>query len=429
MKKLILILILCFCSIPIMHADVSMDAPLGSNSSQGVEEGVNQESKVGNNGNLEEKTSEGDGENTETTAVTLKSPSAIIMEASTKKVLLEKASHDELAPASMTKIMTMLLIVEEIEKGNLSLDDDVIISQHAAGMGGSQVYLEANSHASVRDLLTSIGIASANDAAVAMAEKIGGTEENFVSMMNKRAKELGCTNTNFKNAHGLDEEGHYSSSYDMALMASELVKHEDILDITSTYETTLNHQNGKSIWLVNTNSLIRFYSGLDGLKTGFTDNAGYCLTGTMKRNDMRLITVVMHASLKEDRNTDTINMMEYAFSMFYKDTLVSKDKVIGEMFIDNSKDRKVKYYLEEDASVVLDKNVKSVNYKYDIELDNVKAPLKKGDVVGKLILKYDDTEKEYNLIVKDDVKEAGYFNRMLNYFKDIVSGNVNVINF
>jgi len=365
----------------------------------------------------------------ESTAVTLKSPSAIIMEASTKKILLEKSSRDELAPASMTKIMTMLLIMEEIEKGNLSLDDDVLISANAAGMGGSQVYLEANSHASVKDLLTSIGVASANDAAVAMAEKIGGTQENFVSMMNKRAKELGCTNTNFKNAHGLDEDGHYSSAYDMALMASELIKHEDILDITSTYETTITHQNGKSSWLVNTNSLIRFYSGLDGLKTGFTDKAGYCLTGTMKRNDMRLITVVMNASEKEDRNTDTINMMEYAFSMFYKDTLVSKDEVIGEMFIDNSKKRKVKYYLEEDASVVLDKNTDNINYKYDIELDSVKAPLKSGDVVGSLILKYDGTEKEFNLIVKEEVEEAGYFNRMLNYLKDIVSGNVNVINF
>ena len=419
MKKLILIFVLMMFLVPSLSAI--------EDNLESQEEVLNQETNdnVEANNEGEEKPEVKE----ESTAVTLKSPSAIIMEASTKKILLEKSSRDELAPASMTKIMTMLLIMEEIEKGNLSLDDDVLISANAAGMGGSQVYLEANSHASVKDLLTSIGVASANDAAVAMAEKIGGTQENFVSMMNKRAKELGCTNTNFKNAHGLDEDGHYSSAYDMALMASELIKHEDILDITSTYETTITHQNGKSSWLVNTNSLIRFYSGLDGLKTGFTDKAGYCLTGTMKRNDMRLITVVMNASEKEDRNTDTINMMEYAFSMFYKDTLVSKDEVIGEMFIDNSKKRKVKYYLEEDASVVLDKNTDNINYKYDIELDSVKAPLKSGDVVGSLILKYDGTEKEFNLIVKEEVEEAGYFNRMLNYLRDIVSGNVNVINF
>ncbi len=407
-----------FLVVPIINAEEILE---NSQDETKSEETVNQDEL---NSESEESVKE-----EEKTLITLKSPSAIIMETSTKKILLEKASHERLAPASMTKIMTMLLIMEEIERGNLSLDDDVLISAHAAGMGGSQVYLEANSHASVKDLLTSIGVASANDAAVAMAEKIGGTEENFVNMMNKRAKELGCKDTNFKNAHGLDEEGHYSSSYDMALMATELVKHESILDITSTYETTLTHQNGKSSWLVNTNSLIRFYSGLDGLKTGFTDSAGYCLTGTMKRNDMRLITVVMNASVKEDRNTDTINMMEYAFSMFYKDTLVSKDTVIGEMFIDNSKKRKVKYYLEEDATIVLDKNTSNVKFKIDAELDNVKAPLKAGDVVGTLTLVYDEGEKDYNLIVKEEVHEAGYFGRMLNYLRDIVSGNVNVINF
>lgn len=367
-------------------------------------------------------------ETTDTTAIQLKSQSGIIMEASTKKVLLEKESHEHLAPASMTKIMTMLLIMEELAKGNIKLDDQVVISANAANMGGSQVYLEQNSKATVKELLTAIGIGSANDAAVAMAEKIGGSEDNFVNMMNKRAKELGCLDTHFSNPHGLDEEDHYSSAYDMALMAAELLKYEDILEITKTYETTLTHQNGKSIWLVNTNSLIRFYSGLDGLKTGYTEKAGYCLTGTMKRNDMRLITVVMHANEKEDRNTDTINMMEYAYSMFYKDVLVSKEKSLGEIFIDNSKKRTVKYYLEEDANIILGKDTDKVKYKYNIELDEVKAPLKKGDVVGKLIMIAENEESEYNLVVKEDVEEAGYFNRMLNYFKDIISGNVNVIN-
>jgi len=363
----------------------------------------------------------------EESVITLHSKSAIIMEASSKKVLFEKNSSEALAPASMTKIMTMLLIMEELEKGNITLEDQVTISAHAAEMGGSQIYLEAGSTATVKDLLTAIGIGSANDAAVAMAEKIGGTEENFVRLMNKRAKELGCTNTSFKNSHGLDEEGHLISAYDMALIASELVSHESILDITGTYETTITHQNGKSAWLVNTNSLIRFYSGLDGLKTGFTDNAGFCLTGTMKRNDMRLITVVMHANAKEERNTDTINLMEYAFSMFYKDTLIKNDKSLGNIFIDNSKERKVKYYLEEDASVVLDKDTRNIEYKYDIELDKVKAPLKKGDKVGKLILELENETKEYNLVVKENIKKSGYFTRLINYLKDIVSGNVNVL--
>lgn len=410
MKKLILIILMTFCLTLNLIADETSEPE------------QQEEIKKENVQNKEEKI-----ENT-SSVIDLKSQSGIIMEASTRKVLFEKSSAQRLAPASMTKIMTMLLIMEELEKGNINLEDEVIISKNAADMGGSQVYLEANAKATVKELLTAIGIGSANDAAVAMAEKIGGTEENFVSMMNKRAKELGCTNTNFMNSHGLDQEGHYTSSYDMALIAAELLKHESILDLTGTYETTLTHQNGKSIWLVNTNSLIRFYKGLDGLKTGYTDNAGYCLTGTMERNGMRLITVVMKGESKEDRNTDTINMMEYAFSMFYKDTLITKDKILGQIFIDNTKDRTINYYLEDDASVVLDKNTKEINYKYDIELHEVKAPLKPGDVVGTLILKLDEGEKTYNLIVKEEVKKSGFFRRMINYFKDIVSGNVNVIN-
>ena len=290
------------------------------------------------------------------------------------------------------------------------------------------MYLEAGKTSTVKELLTAIAIGSANDAAVAMAEKVGGSEENFVRMMNDKAKELGAFNTTFKNPHGLDEEGHLTTAKDMAIIASALVKYEDILKITSTYETTFTHQNGKSIWLVNTNSLIKFYNGLDGLKTGFTNNAGYCLTGTMKRNDMRLITVVMNAKVKEDRNTDTINMMEYAFSMYYKNTILSKDKVLGTMFIDNSKTREVKYYLEKDASVVLDKNTRDITYNYDVVLDEAKAPLKVGDKVGTLTLHFNNEDLIYNVVIREEVKKAGYFTRLFNYLKDILSGNVNVLN-
>ncbi len=364
----------------------------------------------------------------EVSPVNLKSESGIVIEASTNKVLFEKNSEKQMAPASMTKIMTMLLIEEALKEGKITLDEEVTISANAAGMGGSEVYLEAGKTSTVKELLTAIAIGSANDAAVAMAEKVGGSEENFVRMMNDKAKELGAFNTTFKNPHGLDEEGHLTTAKDMAIIASALVKYEDILKITSTYETTFTHQNGKSIWLVNTNSLIKFYNGLDGLKTGFTDNAGYCLTGTMKRNDMRLITVVMNAKVKEDRNTDTINMMEYAFSMYYKNTILSKDKVLGTMFIDNSKTREVKYYLEKDASVVLDKNTRDITYNYDVVLDEVKAPLKVGDKVGTLTLHFNNEDLIYNVVIKEEVKKAGYFTRLFNYLKDILSGNVNVLN-
>ena len=359
--------------------------------------------------------------------ISVKSESGVIMEASTGKVLFEKEADTPKAPASMTKIMTMLLIMEAIDDGRLSMDDQVNISKNASGMGGSQAYLEENTTSKVSTLLTAIAIGSANDASVAMAEKIGGTEENFVNMMNKRAKELGAENTTFKNPHGLDEEGHLTTARDLAIIARELItKHEEILKLTSTYETTITHANGKSLWLVNTNKLIKFYNGLDGLKTGFTDNAGYCLTGSMKRNDMRLITVTMKAPTKEDRNTDTINMMEYAYSMFYKDTLLKGDKKLGTMFVDNSKKRKVNYYLEKDVTVVLPKDVRNIDYKYTIDLTSTKAPLKKGDKVGTLKLSVNNEEISYNVIVNESVLKSNFFNRILNYFKDILNGNLNI---
>lgn len=359
--------------------------------------------------------------------IDIKSESGIIMEASTGKILFDKNMDEQKSPASMTKIMTMLLTVEAIESGKISLEDEVNISTNASKMGGSQVYLEENSTATVEMLLKSIAIGSANDASVAVAEKIGGTESNFVNMMNKRAKELGAVNTTFKNPHGLDEEGHLTTAHDLALIARELIKHKEILKLTSTYETTITHKNGKSLWLVNTNKLIKFYNGLDGLKTGFTDNAGYCLTGTMLRNDMRLITVTMKAPTKEDRNTDTINLMEYAYSMYYKSTLIKKDKKIGDMFIDNAKKRKVSYYLKEDASVILDKDVRNIKYNYSVKLNNVKAPLKKNDVVGTLTLHLNNQDINYNLIVKENIKKSNYFVRLNNYLKDIINGNLNVL--
>ncbi len=357
----------------------------------------------------------------------LKSESAIILEESTNKILYEKNANTPMAPASMTKIMTMLLIEEALETGKIKLDDEVTISENAANMGGSQIYLEAGSKATVKELLTSIGIGSANDSAVAMAEKVGGTVDNFVNMMNEKAKELGALNTTFKNPHGLDEEGHLTTAKDMAIIASALVKYEDILNITSTYETTITHQNSKSIWLVNTNSLIRFYSGLDGLKTGFTDNALYCLTGTMKRNDMRIITVVMKAQTKEDRNTDTINMMEYAFSNFSKNTILKKGTKLGTTFIDNGKNRKVDYYLAKDVNVIVDKNTKDINYNYEIDLNNMRAPLKINDKIGELTLYFNGEHYEYDVIVNQDIEKSNFINRIVNYFKDIISGNVNII--
>lgn len=258
--------------------------------------------------------------------VTKKSESSILIEATTGKVLFEKNPDKKLPPASMTKVMTMLLLMEAIEDGKIKLTDKVLISKNAASMGGSQIFIEENSSVTIRDLLKGISIASANDAAVAIAEKLGGTEENFVNMMNERAKKLGLKNTNFKNPHGLDENGHLTSARDLAIISRELVRHEDILKFTSTYEEYMTRKNGEKFWLVNTNKLIRFYDGMDGLKTGYTPKAGYGLIATVNKNNMRLISVVMKTSSTEERSSETIALMEYGYSMFGSETLISKKR-------------------------------------------------------------------------------------------------------
>lgn len=355
------------------------------------------------------------------------SKSAILIESSTKTILYEKNSHEKLAPASMTKIMTLLLTMEAIDSGKLSYDDEVLVSKKAAGMGGTQIFISEGTTVKVMDLLKGIGIASANDAAVALAEKVGGTYDNFVIMMNKRAKELGAADTNFKNPHGLDEDGHYSSAYDMSLIASELIKHEKILDITSTYEENID-VNGENHWLVNTNKLVRFYKGMDGLKTGYTDKAGYCLTGTMKKNNMRLISVVMGSKTKEDRNEDTISMMEYGFSVYGIKNILKSNKPLGDFYINNASPRNIKYYVNEDVNVLVDKNTNEIKYNYEKELfNNIKAPLKKGDKIGKLYLNYNNKNYEYDLVVNKSIKRSNYFKMLYNNFKDIISGKVNII--
>ena len=356
-----------------------------------------------------------------------KSKSAILIESSTKSILYEKNSHEKLAPASMTKIMTLLLTYEALDSGRISLNDEVIISSNASKMGGTQIFVQEGNSVKVYDLLKGIGIASANDAAVAIAEKVGGTVDNFVLMMNKKAKELGCNDTNFKNPHGLDEEGHYSTAYDMALIASELVnKHKEVLEITSTYEEYINF-NGQNHWLVNTNKLVRFYKGMDGLKTGYTDMAKYCLTGTMERNGMRLITVAMNVDSKEDRNEDTINMMEYGFSMYGIKNILKSDKSLGEIYINNGNPRNINYYVEEDVNVLVNADVKEIKYDIEKEFYKLRSPLKAKDVIGKLYLKYNDKTYEYNLIIKKDLNKSSFIRMLYNNFKDIISGKVNII--
>ena len=351
--------------------------------------------------------------------------SAIIIEASTGTVIYNKNEHEKLAPASMTKMMGLLLIMEQIEKGNLKWDEMITASANASAMGGSQIFLETGEQMTVEELVKGISIASGNDAMVAMAEKIAGTEEAFVELMNKKASELGLKNTNFKNCTGLDAENHYSSANDMAIIAKELVKHDKILEFSGTYEDYIREGTDKSFWLVNTNKLVRFYQGVDGLKTGYTSTAGYCLTATAKRNGMRLITVVMNEPDSTTRNNETTSMLDYGFNAYGMEQLLNKDNVLGKIKVDLGKEEYVEVVPKEDINILNNKTNDKRNVSYNISLNNVKAPIKVGDIVGKInVIENNKTIMTVDVTVKESIDKENFLISYLKNLKDIVSGNI-----
>lgn len=351
--------------------------------------------------------------------------SAIMIEATTGKIIYEKNSNESLPMASMTKMMTLLLIMEEIDAGNLKWEEIVTASSHAASMGGSQIFLEVGEQMSVEDLVKGICIASGNDAAVAMAERIGGTEENFVKMMNKRAKELGLNNTNFENACGLDSPNHYSSAYDMAFIAKELVKYEKILEYTGTYEDYLRKNTDNSFWLVNTNKLVRYYQGVDGLKTGYTSDSGYCITTTAKRNDLRLITVVMGEPSSAIRNSETTTMLDYGFNTYEIDKLLSKNKVISKEKVILGKKEQIEIVPAEDINILNTKSGTKRNVNYELNLNIIKAPIKKGDIVGKInVIENNKTIISIDATVLNNVDKINIFTSYYRELIDILKGNL-----
>lgn len=310
--------------------------------------------------------------------------SAILVDFNTGKVLYSKNENEPLAMASMTKVMSMLLIMEKIDDGSLKYDDIVEISTESSSMGGSQIFLNPGDKYKVIDLLKGVAMASANDAVVALAEKTYGSKEHFIEAMNKKAESLGLKNTHFVNVHGLDEEGHYSSAYDMSVMARELLKHEKILDFTRVYEEYLTKPDGSQIWLVNTNKLVRFYDGVDGLKTGFTQKAGYCLTATGKKNNLRLISVVMGEESIEKRSSDTVKLLNYGFNTFKVNLIKNKSEILGKVNVQKGKKENVDVVLVNDLIELLNASDKPSNYKFKILVDKITAPVKKGDVIGKV---------------------------------------------
>ncbi|MGG3561383.1 D-alanyl-D-alanine carboxypeptidase family protein [Neobacillus rhizosphaerae] len=337
--------------------------------------------------------------------------SAILIERDTGAVLFEKNSKDELPPASMTKVMTMLLIMEAIDKGKLTWNEKVRASEYAASMGGSQIFLEPGEEMTTKEMLRGIAIGSGNDASVAMAERIAGSEEAFVDMMNDKAKELGLKHTFFKNTTGLPVSGHYSTAADMAIMAKELLKYEDITKFTGMYEAYLRENTDKKFWLVNTNKLVRFYPGVDGLKTGFTAEAKYCLTATAQKDGMRVIAVVFGAPTSKERNAQVTKMLDYAFSQYKTHPMFKRNQIIGEAKISKGKDKTVEAVTSEPLSLLTKKGEKTENVKQKVVMTkNLKAPIAKGDQVGTIQLIQDGKViLESPIVAKKAVKEAGWW--------------------
>ena len=336
--------------------------------------------------------------------------SAIFIEASTGEVIYEKNSHEKLPPASMTKMMSMLLVIESIENDVLKWDDVVTISANASGMGGSQILLETGDQVTVEDLFKGVAVMSGNDAVVALAEAVSGSVDEFVKRMNERAKELGMNDTNFKNPHGLDDANHYTSAYDMSILARELVKHKKVLECTKIYEDYLRKGTDRELWLVNTNKLVRFYPGADGLKTGYTKTAGYCLTATALKNDMRLIAVAMGEESSATRNTEVMAMLDYGYAKYKMDTVANKNQIFAKINVEKARDEIVEIVPMEDVKIFNKKTTKLGNITYNLKLNSIKAPVKKNDNVGKLLVLNDgNVILEVPVTVSKDVEKANLF--------------------
>lgn len=351
--------------------------------------------------------------------------SAVLLEATTGKVLFEKNSHEKLPPASMTKIMSMLLVIEAIEKGNLSWDEMITVSENASSMGGSQILLETGEQMTVSDLFKGVAVASGNDAVVALAEAVAGTTDEFVLMMNNKVKELGLKDTNFKNPHGLDEANHYSTAYDMAMISKELVKHKKVLEYTGIYEDYLRKGTEREFWLTNTNKLTRFKAGVDGLKTGYTEGAGYCLTGTMSKNNMRLIATVMGEETSVIRNTEVSTLLDYGFAQYQSNQVLSTNNIVSKVKVNKGKEEYSDVVPTEEVNLILKKNEELGKITYDINIENVASPVKVGDVIGKLkVLRDKNVISEVNLTVKKNNDSANFLELYLRHFNHMINGKI-----
>lgn len=350
--------------------------------------------------------------------ISFNAKSVILTEASTGKTLFESNSHESLPPASVTKIMTMLLIMEAIDRGEISYDTVVTASEHAKSMGGSTIFLDTNEKMSVEDLLKGIAVASGNDACVAMAEHLCGSEEAFAAKMNERAAQLGMKDTHFVNCNGLDAPGHYTSAYDIALMSRELMRHKDIFKFTTIWMDSLR---GGKFSLANTNKLIRFYSGANGLKTGSTSVAGCCISAAAKRGEMQLIAVVLGAPTSKERFAAASNLLNYGFANYGVTQFGEKGSEIRSVAVESGKSDSVMAVAKESSSALLQKSqIKKAKIHINLP-KKVKAPVKKGSALGEIIITLDgETISRTDIVASHSVGKKDCADYMFGFFRRMV---------
>ncbi|MBX5437630.1 MAG: D-alanyl-D-alanine carboxypeptidase [Alicyclobacillaceae bacterium] len=348
--------------------------------------------------------------------------SAVVMDFATGRVLFEKDAHERLPMASITKIMTLLLTMEAIDSGRLKLSDKARTSEYAASMGGSQIFLEPGEVMTVEDLIKGIAIASANDACVALAEHLEGSEEAFVRRMNERAKELGMDDTHFVNSNGLPAPNHYSSAHDIAVMSRELLKHEQITRWTSIYSDYLRKDSDHPLWLVNTNKLVRFYDGVDGLKTGYTAEAKYCLAATAKRDGFRVIAVVMGEPKPTVRNAEVAGLLNWTFNRYTSRVLYRQGEVVKRAVkVSHGVPQQVDL-VAGDTVGVIERKGEPQRYEAKAEVFQLSAPVKQGQSAGTLrVYEGGELVAEVPLLAAEHVRRAGLFQTIGQVMRDLVT--------
>lgn len=350
--------------------------------------------------------------------------SAVLIDAGSGTVLFEQNSHDRLPPASVTKVMTMLLIMEAIDRGQMSLEDKVTISEKAASMGGSQMYMEPGEQQKLETLMTGIAVASANDACVAAAEYHSGTVDIFVENMNKRARELGMKDTNFVNTNGLPVANHYSSAYDIALMSKELLKHQKIQDWFNIWMTNITvglpGKKQTELGLTNTNRMIKTYPGANGIKTGFTQEAGYCLSASAQKGDLTLIAVIMGSPTSKIRFAEASKLLDYGFANYDSVKLAEKGEPMGMVVIEKGNPNLVNAVAPENINILVKKGEKDT-VKGELVFENViSAPIAMGDQLGEMVIYKEDQEiARYPVVAEENVKKASLMQIYMRMIKTL----------